>query len=630
MPEKWNSLEFFFLHRLLAIYGITLLMAGLPTIYGSVTVEQSAANGLIFKPTSSVFFFNKMWNVMTYISKEKIRYEQYYINDHITQLEHLKLKLNNDKHIQMVLDEILKLGEVINETDGIILNHTPKREKRAILPFVGSLIEYLFGNPDMDTMKEIIREIEENKQNNIQKDKIIHSNTIFIGRLIETIENKNKNVDKEISAIIKNMNEILAKFNNTISEIETTNGINVLIQSLTLAIIRYKDYQHKLLNHILSGEPIHIDPDLIPLTFLEPILQEIESKLDKDQMLPFAISKREKVIEWYKTIPMRTMVVDENIVFEFIIPVVSRKEKEMLEVIPAPIPKNDHLLYIEPESQYIITDKIRSVIGFMSQQDVDRCWKIDNENIICSPNLPIFNRLPHDNYCELTVLLQSNESHNCVFKTLPKQDMFIKIRDTDQYYFVVSNEMFLNTICGKDKGEITLQGTGLLTVNESCSVFNQKLSIDSQSTTNLYKKIKYVTNQFIPIDSKNKVSNKMVITSDELTGLSDNFEQIKEQLKYKGIANALEMQSEIKKYYQNNSIYTGVNIFTTILCIAVIATYLYFVWTGKHFRRRFGQSEGISMNTYYSEEAVDKMVQTDRIPIIKKTKKEVKFPEIVV
>lgn len=63
-------------------------------------------------------------------------------------------------------------------------------------------------------------------------------------------------------------------------DLNTNNEINALTQALTLVIIRYLNYQNKLLDHILSKNLIHIDPELIPLNDLKDILRDVEKQID--------------------------------------------------------------------------------------------------------------------------------------------------------------------------------------------------------------------------------------------------------------------------------------------------------------------------------------------------------------
>lgn len=121
--------------------------------------------------------------------------------------------------------------------------------------------------------------------------------------------------------------------------------------------MRYVNYQNKILEHVLANNVIHIDPELVPVSFLESVILEVEKSLRNEQMLPWNLIAKDKKLEWYKSIPMKTFVVSKNIIIEFSIPIISRNKRELYELIPAPMIKDEYLLFIQPASPFIITNE---------------------------------------------------------------------------------------------------------------------------------------------------------------------------------------------------------------------------------------------------------------------------------
>lgn len=197
------------------------------------------------------------------------------------------------------------------------------------------------------------------------------------------------------------------------------------MQRLTLVIIRYLNYQNKLLAHILSRDLVRIDPELIPIPFLRAILEEIQGKIKNEFMLSWNLWENGKAVEWYKTIPMKATIVKKNVILEFIIPIISRTKKELYVVISTPVPSENSLMYIHPTAPYTITNEIKNEIGYLEQADLDKCWRLMGKDYICTDNFPIYNAQNKYVYCELAILLKShNELNNCVIKTIPKKGFF--------------------------------------------------------------------------------------------------------------------------------------------------------------------------------------------------------------
>jgi hypothetical protein len=546
---------------------------------GMVTVEPKASNGLIFKKLGYVYSYEESKRVITTYSGETLRNEQTVISKQIKQLQNLTQ--SNDQSIAPVLSELFSLSETISEINSIIFGENGSvpiqpaetivlRKKRSLFPWGGKIVKWILGNADEYEVRDILDEIETNRQNNIFTEKIVRNHTISIEKLLNIMERRSQNVDKEINSIIDQLQTVFSRFNNASQVIDRQNEINTLTQALTLGIIRYRSTQDKILQHVLASDMINIDPELISLSFLENTLFEIEKTLQHQQMLPWSLIKNNRKIEWYKTISMCTFVIDKNIVFEFIIPIISRSKRELYEIIPAPMIRDEYLIYIQPETPYIITNSMKTEIGYLNEADIEKCIKINGNEYICSSNLPIFNKKTNENYCELTIFLKTEgESNNCVFKTMPKRDSFIKIKDTEQYYYVAANKIVASTLCKDKPGEVVLEGTGLLTINESCSVFSANFRITSQSITNVVKQNDYVISSFMTNTITNGKSHKYIMHTDELSDITKEFDSIRDKLKNEEIIAEMKMQKELLFQAKvTHHVHTGVNIsITLIFCI---------------------------------------------------------------
>lgn len=103
---------------------------------------------------------------------------------------------------------------------------------------------------------------------------------------------------------------------------------------------------------------------------------------------------------------MKAHVTINYIIITINIPVIS-KIKEIYTQHLQLLIRDDLLLYINPGSLYIIKNDETNEIGFLSEQDVNNCWMIDQENRICLQHYPIYFKQEVKNFCEIDVLTQS-------------------------------------------------------------------------------------------------------------------------------------------------------------------------------------------------------------------------------
>lgn len=156
---------------------------------GVVLVEKINSNGLMFREMGHAYSYERNWKIITIITKEKFEEEEKFIKNRIIDLRNLQNKYQN-KNIGIVLHEFERLSDIIKEINSVITYEQPTRHNRWLLPFLGSFAEWAIGNPDEDTLKEIISQIEENRKHQQFSDIIVRNHTMFIGRLMEAIEKR--------------------------------------------------------------------------------------------------------------------------------------------------------------------------------------------------------------------------------------------------------------------------------------------------------------------------------------------------------------------------------------------------------------------------------------------------------
>lgn len=538
-----------------------------------IQVEQVESNGIILRPLGNVYAYQETWKIVMSFSKEKYLQEQMTIEKRLHELELLQNKLAKNENIDVIMEEIRKLIEAIREINKVI---TPEkiRQKRAIAPFFGTVLEWLFGNPDEDTTDEILNMIKANKQTIQNTDNTILNHTIFTEELLQNMEKRYNYTKKELEMLINEINTLIETQNINNNQQEIENKILLYTQTLSLSLMRYINFQNKMAQQILSNEITHLDPEIVPFSFLEPLLLEIQQTISSDKMLPWNLLAKDREISCYKAIPMKVHVTKNNIIITLSIPIIAKNKKLLFTAIPSPIIKENYLLYIQAEAPYIIINQAKTEISFLNENDEDNCWKLDHQNQICPENYPIYKKQAQNNFCELEILSQT-ATNNCIFKQLPKRDIFIKILNTNQYYFAVMKPTKAVSNCKAKTETIILNGTGILTISEGCNVYNEKFRMISQKESTVTTQNNYILSNFKPIDTvQNKEIHKYVMNSKELTEINNNFEDLKERIKYSKIEQTMKIKNnQIEKTTIFTKTHTGISL-GTIIIVAIVVWYI--------------------------------------------------------
>lgn len=508
-----------------------------------IDIKPIQTNGLLFEEEGKVYIVEEIWKIFTKMPIKEYLMEPIMLQSRIDQLKMIQemLKEKSDiENIAMLIDEIQKLVNSIEQLNSII--YVKRVKRNAFFPLIGRGIELFFGNPDEDSMNEIINKLDDLERSNLNTKMMLTNNTMLTTKLIENMEARYNHTQTQFETLVSEIEK-----NMLMAESEArSKEIIINTQILILAVIRYNALQNKIIKYLTSNDVMFVDPELFPITSLSPILTEIQDNIDTIRTLPY-ISKNEKIL-WYKIITMKVEITNEQIIFELTIPVVSRNKKQLFAVYSAPKIGNESLIYIDPQAPFIVTNDIKNEIGYISQSEVDSCIKMRDDHLLCTTSFAIYNRHTNNNYCELITLLNANETtHNCIIKNVPKRNMIFKIRNTNQYYFVAVDSILAKAQCGKEVINVVLNETGIITVSNGCILYNQNFRISSKSTNTIKKTIHFQASQFLPMKTDIKDEYKIVTSTQDLQALNKEFEEIKEKAKNLELIEQIETDNAIQK-----------------------------------------------------------------------------------
>jgi hypothetical protein len=85
-------------------------------------------------------------------------------------------------------------------------------------------------------------------------------------------------------------------------------------------------------------------------------------------------------------------IVRSNLVYIVRVPLATHYVYDVYRVLPVPIKVNDtksKYTFIQPEKEYILIDSTKQYYVKFRQEDVRKCRKITNKQIICEQNFPL-------------------------------------------------------------------------------------------------------------------------------------------------------------------------------------------------------------------------------------------------
>lgn len=271
------------------------------------------------------------------------------------------------------------------------------------------------------------------------------------------------------------LNELIDMTNVNFKEIAKEERINELIRILSLKLEKLRNFQSKIVSFILKNEWSEIDPEIISFSYLQTILNEIKHKINGSDIFPWNLFNENNLLYWYQKLPMRITVKSGKIVTEIEIPLISTKENNIYKAITAPFVRNGFLYCIIPEAPYFISDEVANEIGFLSEKEFKQCFLNKNNIYTCPRNFLMY--VNHD-FCEIAILLNDrSKAENCKLQSLPQENLIIKTDEINKYYFALTRTIELILECKSNVTKINLNGTGILSIEQDCLVYNGKIHI---------------------------------------------------------------------------------------------------------------------------------------------------------
>lgn len=513
------------------IISISFLLS--TAILANVSIEKIEPNGLILKHMGEVHTYEKSINILFATPHDEYFQQQTFIENCIEKLKELRNISTIKNEFDSILSEFYILSKTINNMNNIIETKHNRIKRFTLLPWVGKAYEVLFGLTSVYTIEKIQNQITESDDRIASISSGLFNHSEYTMEIIDTIQEKNNDSESRILNIAHKLNEIINQIEDQIYNEEKEAKISSLIQLLTLAIIRYRDFQNKILSHILNRDVTSIDPEIISFSSFQSVIKNIDSRINQSDLFGWSSFNDIELMSWYKLMAMDISIENNQIITKINIPLISIERKEIFETIPAPSLQNNELYYIKPEAPFFITNKQRNEIGYLSLSDFRKCWKKSEKYFVCPRTFPFFSETKENHFCELSILQNTKEtSENCVTFPLIAKDLFIRLNDENEYYFVILKPLKFNIDCNGEISHKWINKTGIISINNGCLMYNDAVQIAAQTIINIRKQNNYIISNFTQSIPKNKtIIYKYEVNTNDLAVLNKNFENIKIKIK---------------------------------------------------------------------------------------------------
>lgn len=434
----------------------------------STTTAVVVHENVIFTKTNELTTSRSRWLMTLVIDLESyqrfINKLQYDINEtnalvEIMSRRYKKHKLFRYLNILSAIRNEIKIVE--NTFDGIkesYLDYGSIRNKRSLLPIIGSLMSKLFGTLSEDDLKNIqehVNNLAVNQQN------IAHvldkSLSVLNLTRVQVSENRHSinDIVKTLHVIDKRLINVTQMLETRLTEMEhfitVYLQIDLVVEELKQGILKATLILEHLKNqlNVLSNE--RLTTAIISPRNLQKMLLEIKSKLSRSLRLPDDPSKM--LWKFYKYLKVNTVITKKHILVVVSIPLLDFSSNfEIFDVHNLQIPFNESQPTSLSAKYEIETNKIafnpeRTKYILLNEKDVKQCSTLWLH--YCRIQNPIYS-ISLSKHCLVALFLKHNTNINSYCKTVVQTQTVFPYAEyiSQEHWIIVSDRKFqLSVVC---------------------------------------------------------------------------------------------------------------------------------------------------------------------------------------
>lgn len=354
---------------------------------------------------------------------------------------------------------------------------TPYRQKRGLINAIGSMQHTLFGVLDEEFAKEYERQILTLNTNSDHMLKLISKQTLIADATTNIIKKEKKDIDLQLELF---KNQLTAMNENThASHLFITAALRILIQLTT-----YQLTQNALLGLVLDTQNGKLNPLLLtPNQFVEQITF-IQGHISPTMRIPGYDSRSDLAI-LYKIISTKARVMENMIIIEIGIPLVTREQFQIFHILP--LPTLHKRISIIPTTPYLAITLDRNKYWLINDGEINSCILLQERKYICNTRTTMYTSNSGVARCEVSLLLHKEElDSSCKIKlATPKKEItWIPLRAKNNWIIQSSSPQIFDVICGDKLTELHINGTAILKIFQRCKIRHAATIISAHEIIN--------------------------------------------------------------------------------------------------------------------------------------------------
>lgn len=452
----------------------------LPLVYaGKIKVTRFRPHlGIHFEDISTLNIASSQWNFLVYYDLEPLRAELSALSNGTRMAQQLCEEMQQ----KMGCDETIHNFQVTMQSlrfDDTLLS--PKRAKRGAMNIVGNIAGSLFGVLDNEYAKKMSQTIDEIRNNEDHLMNLLRNQTSVIDSTINLLRTDATTTSLRFKQIGSQLNKLAEQLNHVSTDefqIKLHQMFLSISAQLTLLMVNMQRVQGALLDVLADTHHGRINSLLLSTNQLKEELKTIRAHLPPLLKLPV---DSDDFLQLYKLMTLKGGLGPHNAVFQITIPLINPEQFEIFKMIPVPTYINNTMIIIKPCASALAVGPHRDQYIPLNTADLQQCTVISSDRRLCFNLQAKYQKTSESCACELGLLVNEPQP-TCILERARTNSTWIQLEKKNQWIFALRTPTRITTVCDQDSSQLTLEGTGLLTLEPECTIKGESISITGYQT----------------------------------------------------------------------------------------------------------------------------------------------------
>lgn len=466
--------------KTMAITLLTMMLI-LPTHCAYNIVRLKDKQAVYFDKISSMQLARDEWKLIVFYDMIPYWEGAEIISKYINNLELLCDK-NKEPLCETIMTQILHGYTELDHYNHLLLGQqfddvAPTRARRGLINGVGSIARSLFGVLDDQFAEQYQRDIELLRMNQRHmgllwknQTSVVEAEHNLLQRVEATMNKQHKLINQHIINIQKTMNSM----KKDIQDITNKNDFALSAIIVNNVLLNLQNVQDKLLDTIADLHHGSFNVHLLSPKQLRNELNIISGQISKQDLALPINNMLSDLPKLYHLLKVKAKMTRDYFIFEIRLPLVTRDHFEIYKLIPIQHKAENNMIKVKLVADYVGINIQKDSYVTMTQEDVQDCSQYNEDTYLCLLQRPVYHMTSDNSLC-----VRSDVSTECVTNIESCKSTWSELHAVNTYLFSCCNPCATRIICETQVSSEKLNGSGIITLSEGCSIKSDTFTIYS-------------------------------------------------------------------------------------------------------------------------------------------------------